>query len=340
MFLIHAKHEEPEIKIYTLKTNIMKSKVLKKTYIAVFGLLILLILSDISLAQKFTIPVIPDTQENVTRKRGIFFSQLEWIAAKADSLKAPIALHVGDLVNFNNFDQWELVSVGLKIFDRANIPYAISLGNHDTGAVGEFSGSAAPGDVNANLRNTHKFNYFFPVNRFPLQKGRFEKNKSDNAYYIFEAGGLKWIVVSLEFCAREVAAQWMDEVLKAHPNHNAIILTHFHLTGRGEISSSNAGYGDMKVIDIFEKYIKPNKNVLMVLSGHTCFTSWKVDKGDNGNDIYQMLQDYQCNDRGYIRLLDIDPEKGTIDAKMYSPYYNETLDDVSKFSFSNVKFIR
>jgi hypothetical protein len=39
-------------------------------------------------AQKFTIPVIPDTQESVTRKRGIFFSQIEWIAAKADSLKS------------------------------------------------------------------------------------------------------------------------------------------------------------------------------------------------------------------------------------------------------------
>lgn len=297
--------------------------------------------SNMVSAQKFTIPVFPDTQEAVSGKRGIFFSQLEWITSRADSLKAPMALHVGDLVNFDNFDQWELASVGMRILDRANLPYAISLGNHDTGAVGMFSGSAAPGNVNVNLRNTHKFNYFFPVNRFPLQKGRFEKDKSDNSYYIFEAGNVKWIVVSLEFCAREAAAQWMDKVLKEHPDHNAIILTHYHLNPRGDISQNNAGYGDMKVIDIFEQYIKPNKNVLLVLSGHVPGSAWRVDQGPEGNNIYQILQNFQNREEGYLRLLEIDTEKGTISAKLYSPYLNKTRDDErSAFSFSDVKFIR
>lgn len=300
----------------------------------------LLVLScNMGYAQKFTIPVIPDTQESVTRKRGVFFSQIEWIATKADSLKAPIALHVGDLVNFDNFDQWELASVAMRILDRKKVPYAIALGNHDTGAVGEFYGGAAPGNVNVNLRNTQKFNYFFPVNRFPLQKGRFEENKSDNSYYTFRAGNLNWIVITLEFCAREEAAQWMDKVLKEHPDHNAIILTHYHLTRKGEIAPNNAGYGDMSVNDIFEQYIKPNKNVLMVLSGHTCWSAWKIDKGDQGNNIYQILQDFQCKDEGYIRLLDIDTEKGNITAKMYSPYLNKTLEDESSFSFSGIEFI-
>lgn len=297
--------------------------------------------SNMVSAQKFTIPVFPDTQEAVSGKRGIFFSQLEWITSRADSLKAPMALHVGDLVNFDNFDQWELASVGMRILDRTNLPYAISLGNHDTGAVGMFSGSAAPGNVNVNLRNTHKFNYFFPVNRFPLQKGRFEKDKSDNSYYIFEAGNVKWIVVSLEFCAREAAAQWMDKVLKEHPDYNAIILTHYHLNPRGDISQNNAGYGDMKVIDIFEQYIKPNKNVLLVLSGHVPGSAWRVDQGPEGNNIYQILQNFQNREEGYLRLLEIDTEKGTISAKLYSPYLNKTRDDErSAFSFSDVKFIR
>lgn len=314
------------------------NRTLKNKVFFLYG--ILMLTCGIVSAQKFTIPVIPDTQENVTRKRGVFFSQIEWIAAKADSMKTPIALHVGDLVNFDNFDQWELASVGMRILDRANVPYAIALGNHDTGAVGEFSGSAAPGDVNVNLRNTQKFNYFFPVNRFPLQKGRFENNKSDNSYYTFRAGDVDWIVVTLEFCAREEAAQWMDKVLKEHPDHNAIILTHYHLTGRGEIAPNNAGYGDMKVIDIFEQYIKPNKNVLLVLSGHTVWSAWKIDQGTQGNNIYQILQDYQRKDDGYIRLLDIDTEKGTISAKMYSPYLDKTLEDDSSFSFTDVKFIK
>ena len=300
---------------------------------------VLLLVPYFVFAQKFTIPVFPDTQNHTGNNRGIFFSQLEWIAAKADSLKTPIVLHVGDLVNFDNFDQWELASVGMRILDRANVPYAITLGNHDTGAVGQFSGSAAPGNVNVNLRNTQKFNYFFPVNRFPLQQGRFEKDKSDNAYYLFEAGGLKWIAITLEFCAREPAAQWMSETLTKFPDRNAIIVTHFHLTSQGEIAPNNAGYGDMKVVDIFDQYIKPHKNVLMVLSGHVCYSAWRDDKGDNGNPIYQILQDYQCNEDIYIRLLDIDPQSKTITAKMYSPVNGVTLDDQSKFTFTDVKFI-
>ncbi len=295
-----------------------------------------------AIAQKFTLPVIPDTQEEVTRNRGMFFSRIEWLAAKADSLKAPMVLHVGDLVNFDNFDQWELASVGMKILDRANIPYAIAVGNHDTEAVGEFSGSAAPGNVNANLRKTQKFNYFFPVSRFPLQKGRFERNKSDNSYYLFEAGGLKWIVIALEFCARDTAAKWMDQTLKKFPDHNAIILTHYHLTPKGEINVNNAGYGDMSIVSIYDNYIKPNKNVVLVLSGHVCYSAWRKDVGTNGNTICQILTDYQCKDNGggYLRLLDIDTQKGTIEAKMYSPYYKKTLDDDSRFSITGVTFVK
>ena len=300
---------------------------------------VLFLIPSILLAQKFTIPVIPDTQNHMSANRGIFFSKLEWIAAKADSLKAPIVLHVGDLVNWDNFDHWELASVGMSILDRANIPYAITLGNHDTGLVGQFGGGAAPGNTNVNLRNTQKFNYFFPVSRFPLQKGRFENNISDNAYYLFEAGGLKWIVITLEFCAREPAAQWMAEIVKKYPDHNAIIVTHYHLMPQGEIAKNNSGYGDMNVIDIFDKYIKPHKNVLMVLSGHVCYSAWRDDKGDNGNTIYQILTDYQCNEDIYIRLLDIDIQSKTITAKMYSPVTNSTLNDQSQFTFSDVQFI-
>ena len=65
-----------------------------------------------------------------------------------------------------------------------------------------------------------------------------------------------------------------------------------------------------------------------------------MDQGTEGNNIYQILQDYQRKDEGYIRLLDIDTEKGTISAKMYSPYLDNTLEDNSSFSFTDVKFIK
>jgi hypothetical protein len=253
----------------------------------------------------------------------------------------PMVLHVGDIVDFDNLKHWQTASRAFETLDKVKLPYALAVGNHDTSAVGEFSGSAAPGNVNANLRKTEKFNSFFPVRRFRSQKGRYEEGKSDNAFYTFKAGGLKWIVVTLEFCARPGPVEWANTVLRRFPRHNAIILTHFHLNSKGEINQDNAGYGDLTTQAVYDRMIKKHANVLMVLSGHVDTSAWRADKGEKGNTIYQILQDYQGQDAGggFIRLLEIDTERGTIAARMYSPFYNTTKTDASQFKFSNVKFI-
>lgn len=295
----------------------------------------------ISIAQKFVIPVLPDTQGEINYQPAMFTSQMEWIAAKKDSLKIPIVLHVGDVVDFNNTVQYQRASDGFSILDNAKVPYAIALGNHDTNAVGENSGSAAPGNTNQNLRTTSRFNTYFPSGRFALQRDRFETQKSDNATYTFKAGGLNWLAITLEFCPRQGVVNWANQVLNHYPNHNVIILTHFYLTPNGEISPNNAGYGDLALQSVYEQLVRKHSNVLLVLSGHNDNTAWRKDTGEKGNQIYSILQDYQFENygNGLIRLLEIDPEAGTISVKMYSPYLKKTLEDASQFSFQNVKFI-
>jgi 3',5'-cyclic AMP phosphodiesterase CpdA len=221
------------------------------------------------------------------------------------------------------------------------VPYAVCLGNHDTEAVGENTGSAAPGNTNKNLRQTGKFNTYFPVKRFRKQEGRYEEGKSDNAYYTFKAGGLKWLVISLEFCARPGPVDWANTVIPKFPKHNVIILTHSHLTGAGVIDQRNAGYGDLSPQQIYDRMISKHPNVRFVFCGHTGSSTSRVDKGEKGNSIYQILQDYQGQDAGggYIRLLEIDPKAGTVTGRMYSPYYNKTKEDYSKISFDGINFV-
>lgn len=293
-------------------------------------------------AETFTLPVLPDTQIAVNRRPEMLDSQLQWIAKNKDGLRMPIVLHVGDIVDWDNEGQWETASRAFATLDRAKVPYALAVGNHDTSAVGEFSGSAAPGNTRLNLRKTEKFNRHFPVRRFPAQQGRYEPDKSDNASYTFRAGGLDWLVVTLEFCSRPGPVDWAGDVIARHPRHNVIVLTHFHLTPKGEINPNNAGYGDLSPKAIHDRLIRKHPNVLMVLSGHVVTSAWRTDQGDKGNTIYQLLQDYQSEDAGggYIRLLDIDTEKGTISARMYSPFYNKTKDDSSRFEFTDVRFVR
>lgn len=293
-------------------------------------------------AQKFVIPVFPDTQRQVHGgKTAMFYSQCNWIVQKRELLNIPIVLHVGDIVDFDNITHWEVADKGFAIFDKVNLPYAVCVGNHDTEAVGENSGSAAPGNVNLNLRKTTKFNTYFPVSRFTTQKGRYEEGKSDNAYYTFEAGGLKWLVLSLEFCARQVLVDWANTVVAAYPTHNVIVLTHFHLDSSWNISTSNAGYGDLSPLTVYNQFIKKHANIIFVLSGHVGKSAVRVDLGDNGNKIYQILQNYQNEDfgGGYLRLIEIDPDLKTISAEMYSPYYDLTKQDNSKFQKLGVKFI-
>ena len=149
------------------------------------------------------------------------------------------------------------------------------------------------------------------------------------------------MVVSLEFCARQGPVDWANKVIAEHPTYNVIILTHFHLTRKGTINQTNAGYGDLTCQSIYDQLIKMHPNILMVLSGHVTGSAWRVDEGVKGNKIYQVLQDYQRIDSGggYIRLLEVDPGAHTISAKMYSPYYNKTMDDSSTFVLKDISFI-
>lgn len=295
-----------------------------------------------SIAQQFTIPVFPDTQSEVGDKHDMFYSQIQWIVDHKDSLNIPMALHVGDLVNFDNHDHWEVASVGFDTLDKYHIPYAIALGNHDGEAVGRYSGSAAPGNVNQNLRKTFKFNSYFPVHRFMAQRGRYEPEKSDNAYYTFKVGNTNWLVLVLEFCPRMGAINWAGDVVARYDDYNVILLTHYHLTPRGEIAQRNAGYGDFSPQTVFDRLVKPYSNIRFVLSGHVMHSALKVDEREDGSKIYQLLQNYQNDDYGggYLRLLHFDIDQGTVEAEMYSPYYKKTQNDDSHYLLDGIDFLK
>jgi hypothetical protein len=320
----------------------------KGIFLLALELVLVFFYSAPSFAQKFTIPVFPDTQGEIAHNPKMFFSQIRWIKNSQDSLHIPIALHVGDIVDMDNYHQWEIASEGFDILDKAHIPYALAVGNHDNRLVGRFNRKPRPGNKNAHLRQTGKFNAYFPVYRFRNQRGRFEPKKSDNAYYTFRVGGLDWMVVTLEFGPRRGAINWAGKIIEDHPNHNVIILTHYFLRegkkGRGIIGTDTNFGANHSPKELNNLLVKKYKNILMVISGHTTASAHRIGKGKNGNKIYEILQDYQTKKynygSGYLRLLTIDPNAGTISAKMYSSYYHKTKHGSSQFSFEHVTFIQ
>ena len=204
--------------------------------------------------EKFTLAVIPDSQQEVLKPEDDRLQKrMEWIATNRETLNLKMVLHVGDLLNWDTPDhiQYERASAAMTVLDKAGIPYAMALGNHDTAAT-TVGGSAAPGNVNANLRNTATYNTYFPLARFKALGGVYEAGKIDNAYHTFTAGSLDWLVLNLELWARTGAVSWASSVLQNHPNHNVIVLTHSHLNGRSAIEPTKGGYGDNSPQYVFD----------------------------------------------------------------------------------------
>ena len=55
----------------------------------------------------------------------------------------------------------------------------------------------------------------------------------ENSAHAFLAGGRRWLVVALELGPRPDVLRWAGEVLASKSDHDAVLLTHVYLDGRG-----------------------------------------------------------------------------------------------------------
>lgn len=285
--------------------------------------------------------VLPDTQSYLESCPEIMESQFEWLAD--NSHRIDYVLHVGDITQGNTHAEWALARI---YFDKikGKIPYAIALGNHDMGS--------APNKF-ADTRDSSLANKYFPkdeLKNFSDLRGGFEEDKIDNTFHTFEKGGIKWLILSLEFGPRNEVLDWANIVVSDHPDHKVILITHAYMyienRRQGEGDNWRAhGYGvgketgDQAVNDgeqTWEKLVSKHPNFFMVYSGHVLHEGLGrlVSEGDDGNKVYQFLANYQrgvkgygegCN--GFLRLVDIDLKSQSIKTRTYSPYLEEWLED-------------
>lgn len=290
---------------------------------------------------KFTLVIIPDTQNELISQSTLIDHRMQWLADNKDALDIRFVGHTGDMANWDTADhiQYVRASNAFQKLDAAQIPYAIAIGNHDTAATCP-GGSACPGNVNANLRNTTTFNTYFPTTRFRALAGVFEAGKCDNAYHTFTAGGLSWLVINVELWARTNAVNWVKSVVEQHPRHNVIVLTHSHQTSGGGIEQGNGGYGNNSPQYVFDTALKPYANVRFIFSGHVGTAAYSEVTGTQGNKIYQMLTTYHDGTSNPTRLIEIDTAANTFSSRVYLPYTNVEKQDGTKFTISNVNWVR
>lgn len=280
----------------------------------------------------WTLVVMPDTQYYSEYYPATLTSQTQWAVHNVASRNIPFVLTEGDITDDNTAVQWTNVKSSFSLLDGV-IPYAIVLGNHD------YYGSSA--------HDTSPANTFFPpalVKSSPAYGGVYERNKLDNAYYLFSAGGRDWLVLSLEFGARDGAISWANKVLDMYPRRSVIISTHAYLFYDGTRYDYN---GDVKQIwapydfigvgandgeQIWQKLIVKHKNVAFVFCGHVLAAGAArlTSIGAAGNKVHQILANYQMRAQGgegYMRLVEFLPDGKTVQVKTYSPLLDKYLTD-------------
>lgn len=257
-------------------------------------LLVVLMISCTSLmnAEIVKILIQGDSQKIMNPVNG---EQDNFVPFMAKTLTDPITgdadfiLQMGDIVesdsdNSDRPQQYVVAREGWRQLD-GKIPYVLNLGNND--AAGEYL--AAFDDLNTPL---------------------YSNNGGKNFAYTFNAGNIDWLVISLRFGSKRAEHDWMEELIKMHPDKKVILIKH-----------------EVNVNSAVVNRLKRHSNVVLVLSGHTQ-SQQALLVGNNGNKIGWIRT---CHHDEYLdsyfRVLLIDTFRGTVSSSFYSPQYEKFWHD-------------
>jgi hypothetical protein len=297
-----------------------------------------------SVSSDFTIVALPDTQYYVSSLNGgkpaIFNSQTQWIVNNKNSSNIVFVTQLGDCVqngdNGGNSIEWDNAWTAMRKLEdpvatmlAQGIPYGVAVGNHDQSPTGSASGT------------TTFYNQYFGVKHFTGRNyygGHYGSN-NDNHYDLFSAGGMGFIVVTLEYdpSANPSVLAWANNLLQTYSNRRAIVVSHYIINSGGDINSGvNATFSTQgKAI---YNALKGNPNLFLMLSGHVTPPEGQRKDVFNGNIVYTLLSDYQSRTNGgngWLRLMEFSPANNQIRVKTYSPWLNQfETDSSSQFTLS------
>jgi hypothetical protein len=263
--------------------------------------------------------VYPDTQLEVTRADDTrFVGRSNWLVSTAPTLATRYAMHTGDVVNWDTPDHAQFVRARSAMAPlTGRLLYSMAAGNHDTAAVGPGGSAADPTRTRTLVRDTRTFNtYLRPgISR----TAEFEPGRAENSYSLFAAGGLNWMVLTLELWPRREAVAWARKVVVAHPKHNVIVVTHSYLSSDATRSTSNGGYGATSPQYLYDNLIKLYPNIKMTFSGHTGTAAYRRDVGVRGNAIHNYLLGMHSKTTNPIRMVEVNVSAGLVSSFVYAP---------------------
>lgn len=285
----------------------------------------------------FSIAVLPDTQfysryatleENLQFSRKYnsepFAAQTRWIAEHAARYSIPFVIHLGDVVDqVRKPDQWKVADAAMRQLEAARVPYSILAGNHDVLNDLDYrdASSQASGTDAQRTLSAEPYLSWFPTARAQAQSTFLARDPSGfHEAHVFEAQGVKFLVLSLSWRISDAGIAWARGILAAHPTLPTILSNHQLLNiDKNGTSPLETEYGKM----LWERLIRDNDQIFMTLNGHHHGAARLTKTNDFGNPVEEMVVDYQMAYQGgnaLMRLYEFDFTNKKIDVMSFSPW--------------------
>ncbi|MBQ4116646.1 MAG: metallophosphoesterase [Clostridia bacterium] len=271
----------------------------------------------------YSFAVVGDTQTLNYYYQDKLVSLYSWIASNVEAKKIKYVMGLGDITDKDQPSEWTLAKNLMKMLD-SSVPYSIVRGNHDS---------------------AEKLNKYFPYSEYGSKvTGSFDGTML-NTYHKFVAGNNKYLLVNLDMGPSDEVLEWANKIVSENPDHNVIVTTHVYLyhdgttldKGDNAAASNLGGHNDGD--DIWNKFVKKHKNIVLVLSGHDPYDKIVTTqtKGENGNVVTQMLIDPQHTDKtfggaGLVAMLYFSEDGSHVDVEYISTANNAYYLEENQFS--------
>lgn len=279
----------------------------------------------------YSLAFLPDIQystQNYPDKLAILY---DYLLDNAQSKNIKYVIGLGDITNRNTEAEWKTI---FEQTQRLNdvLPYSLVRGNHDI----TYNNYAELFD--ATYGKPGKYYY----DHVKKNGGFMTPASAKNTYLLFEVGAVEYIIINLDFGATDDILQWAGSVLEKYPTRRAIIATHGYfnadattLDGGDYAAPSTYSKKWNDGDDMWKKLFCKYENIDLIVSGHIGQDDFShaTAKGDNGNDVHQMLMDTQSVDKdmkglGFVAMMYFTEDGNIARTECYSTvlkkYFRET----------------
>ncbi|MFJ7724641.1 LamG-like jellyroll fold domain-containing protein [Neobacillus sp. NPDC097160] len=250
---------------------------------------------------------VPDPQKYSNMNPEIFDSQMKWIAKNTKKNNIAMNAFVGDIVDSNAVKQWENSLQSISYLDKKEIPYVMTAGNHD-------------------YANGDPYLTYYGPQRFADKT--YYKGSSPSgygSYSLVKGGSYEYLFLMVDMKNLQKDLEWSKSVLDQHKDKPTIIVSHdviYPETVDNKTVAVESSRGQI----IWDELVNNNNQVFMTVNGHFFGVTHRVKQNAAGNDVIQMLVNYQYDYRGgngWLRLVEFDEAKNKLFFRTFSPFVDE-----------------